>query len=64
MGNDGGSFARRSEVVKQKKRKANLDKHQLAHAKARLCALSKEPFRPPLVACKRGLIYNKEELLS
>ena len=64
MGNDGGSFARRSEVVKQRKRKQKIDKHNLAQARARVCALSKEAFKAPLVVCKRGLVYNKEEVLK
>ena len=60
MGNDGGSIPKRSEVVKQKKIKANVDKQAKAVARSTLCAISKEPLRAPIVACKRGLLYNKE----
>ena len=60
MGNDGGSIPKRSEVVKQKKKKQNVDKQAKAVARSTLCAISKEPLRVPIVACKRGLLYNKE----
>jgi len=59
MGNDGGSISKRSEVVKTKKKKVRIDKHIFAQAR-KLCSLTKEPLRAPLVVCKRGLIYNKE----
>ena len=64
MGNDGGSIPKRSEVVKQKKIKANVDKQAKAVARSTLCAISKEPLRAPIVACKRGLLYNKEQLIK
>ena len=65
MGNDGGSIPKRSEVVKQKKQvHANVDKAAKAVARSTLCAISKEPLRPPIVACKRGLLYNKEQLIK
>ena len=64
MGNDGGSIPKRSEVVKQKKVHANVDKAAKAKARSTLCAISKEPLRAPIVACKRGLLYNKEQLIK
>ena len=64
MGNDGGSIPKRSEVVRQKKRHANVDKASKAIARSTFCAVSKEPLRSPIVACKRGLLYNKEQLIK
>ncbi len=59
MGNDGGSIPNRRELVKEKKqkliRKANFDN---------TCSLTSEPFKPPLVICKLGQVYNKESLLK
>ena len=63
MGNDGGSIPRRSEVVKIKQKNQKLEKVQVAKAKASYCILSKEPLKPPIVACKLGNLYNKEEVL-
>lgn len=64
MGNDGGSIPKRSEVVKHKKNEVEVDKHAKNFAKSSLCAMSKEPLRAPVVACKRGLLYNKEHLIK
>ena len=36
----------------------------MARAKSRLCAISKDKLREPLVICKMGLIYNKEEIIK
>ena len=62
MGNDGGSIPKRSEVVKQEKRKQKLEK--ASEKDASTCALTKEPLSAPIVVCKRGLFYNKESLLK
>lgn len=64
MGNDGGSIPKRSEVVKQKKNTVEVDKSAKAVAKSTLCSISKEPLRSPIVVCKRGLLYNKEQLIK
>ena len=65
MGNDGGSIPKRSEVVKQKKRnQVDVDKQAKNFAKSSLCAMSKEPLRSSVVACKRGLLYNKMHLIK
>lgn len=63
MGNDGGSIPRRSEVVKTKQRGQNQSSSLLAKAKARLCAMSKEPLRQPIAFCRLGHLYNREEIL-
>ena len=49
MGNDGGSFARRREVVKTKKKEERKEQYALAKAKASYCAISKEPLNPPIL---------------
>lgn len=64
MGNDGGSIPKRSEVVKKKRNHTEVDKQAKNFAKSSLCAMSKEPLRTPVVACKRGLLYNKEHLIK
>ena len=64
MGNDGGSIPKRSEVVKKKRNAVEVDKSAKNFAKSSLCAMSKEPLRSPVVACKRGLLYNKEHLMK
>ena len=64
MGNDGGSIPKRSEVVKHKKNDVEVDKQAKNFAKSSLCAMSKEPLRHPIVACRRGLLYNKEHLIK
>lgn len=61
MGNDGGSIPKRSEVIKQKKKKQKISKDGQG---LQLCSMTKEKLRLPLVACKRGLIYNKEGVIK
>ena len=64
MGNDGGSIPHRREVVKTKQHEERKENYEIARSKARLCAISKNPFTPPLVICRLGLIYNKEEIIK
>jgi len=65
MGNDGGSIPRRDELVKQKgKDKVVESKDEALQARWLVCTLSKEPLRPPVVACGLGNLYNKEEVLK
>lgn len=63
MGNDGGSIPRRREVVRQKQKEERKENYELAKNKARLCTLSKEPLKPPIVGCRLGNLYNKEEII-
>ena len=42
MGNDGGSFGHRAEMVKMKKREKKLENKEAGKMKAELCTLSKE----------------------
>ena len=64
MGNDGGSIAKRNDLAKQKKRaKKILHMKEQKQARATLCAISEQPLYPPLVSCKKGMIFNKEIIL-
>lgn len=64
MGNDGGSIPHRREVVKHKQKEEVKEKYALAKSKASYCAISKEPLRKPVVVCRLGLLYNKEEIIK
>ena len=64
MGNDGGSFAHRSEIVKTKKKHQKVDNHHQAQMKSAFCTLSKEPISKPICVCKLGNLYNKEQIIK
>ncbi|KDE04287.1 hypothetical protein MVLG_05245 [Microbotryum lychnidis-dioicae p1A1 Lamole] len=64
MGADGGSFAKRDDLIKTKKATVHADQHELQRLLWHTCALSKEPLRQPVVSCALGKLYNKEALIS
>ena len=64
MGNDGGSFAHRSEMVKMKKREKKVSNMESAKMRSTLCTLSKEPLEKPICICKLGNIYNKSQVVN
>ncbi|EFO19832.2 hypothetical protein LOAG_08659 [Loa loa] len=64
MGADGGTIPKRCELVKKKKKKEKLDKNVANTTRWRLCRLSQEPLKRPIVACRLGNLYNKEEVLN
>ncbi len=64
MGNDGGSIPKRREVVKQKQREERKENFEIAKAKSRLCALTKDQLSRHVTVCRMGLLYNKEELIK
>mmetsp|Transcript_8610 Transcript_8610/g.13334 ORF Transcript_8610/g.13334 Transcript_8610/m.13334 type:complete len:191 (+) Transcript_8610:17-589(+) len=64
MGNDGGSMAYRSELVKLKKKKEVVDKGEAAKMKSTLCTLSKEPLKQPVCVCRLGNLYNWDEVVK
>ncbi|GAA94034.1 uncharacterized protein L969DRAFT_15763 [Mixia osmundae IAM 14324] len=64
MGNDGGSIAQRTELVKTRAKPKTGDVRQIQRAIWFFCALSKQPLSPPCVACPLGKIYNKTALLT
>lgn len=64
MGNDGGSIPRREEMVRQKPKPERKDRHAENVAKWKLCCLSQQPLRAPVVVCPLGRLYNKEALIE
>lgn len=64
MGNDGGSISQRAEMVKHKKKEERKDNFEMARAKSKLCAISKDKLREPIAVCRMGLLYNKEEIIK
>jgi hypothetical protein len=64
MGNDGGSIARRDELVKVKVTHTKADPAQLKRVKWTLCHLSRQPLREPVVADGLGRLYNKEAIVN
>ncbi|KAL3997854.1 Rtf2 RING-finger family protein [Acanthocheilonema viteae] len=64
MGADGGTIPKRCELVKKKKKKEKLDRNVANATRWRLCRLSQEALKRPIVACRLGNLYNKEEVLN
>jgi hypothetical protein len=64
MGCDGGSIPTRCELVKTKKKQERADPNEITRVKWTLCALSKEPLAPPIVACPQGQLFNKEAVIT
>ena len=64
MGNDGGSLPHREDLIKEKPKEKKVDKAMHALTKSRLCTLTSQPLRKPLVADKIGNLYNKEAILE
>jgi len=60
---DGGSIPTRCELVKTKKKQERADPNEITRVKWTLCALSKEPLTPPIVACPQGQLFNKEAVI-
>ena len=54
----------RADMIRVKKKKMLLDKATERNIKWRLCAMSGEPLRQPIVACELGFLYNKEAVLE
>jgi len=64
MGNDGGSIPTRGDLVQLAKKPEKADAVALERTKWFYCAMSKQPFRSPVVACELGFLYNKEIVLK
>ncbi|ETI49879.1 hypothetical protein F442_06489 [Phytophthora nicotianae P10297] len=67
MGNDGGVIAVKRKFMRHanvKARGEKADQEALRLEKARTCALSSEPLREPIVACRLGNLFNKQALLE
>lgn len=67
MGNDGGVIAVKRKFMRHANIKARGEKkdlEELRREQARTCALSGEPLREPVVACRMGNLVNKQALLE
>lgn len=64
MGNDGGSFAHREEMVKQKKKEIKIDNKIQAKLKAKQCKVSEKALKQPIATCRLGNLYNYEDILK
>ncbi|OWZ23349.1 hypothetical protein PHMEG_0001794 [Phytophthora megakarya] len=67
MGNDGGVIAVKRKFMRHanvKARGEKADQEALRLEKARTCALSSEPLRDPVVACRLGNLFNKQTVLE
>lgn len=64
MGNDGGSIARRDELVKVKAGPSKQDPSHERRARWTLCRLSRQPLKEPVVADDLGRMYNKEAVVN
>jgi len=64
MGADGGSIPKRDDLVKTKKKEEKADQFELGRIKWTLCAMSKEPLKPPIVVDQFGLLFNKETIIN
>ncbi|EME32824.1 uncharacterized protein Gasu_01830 [Galdieria sulphuraria] len=71
MGGDGGSLNNtrlelvqvRKDILGKRKKSSNGAPGDTKEANYRTCAISREPLRPPVVACKLGYLFNKEALI-
>ncbi|GMF19814.1 unnamed protein product [Phytophthora fragariaefolia] len=67
MGNDGGVIAVKRKFMRHanvKARGEKADQEALRLEKARTCALSSEPLREPVVACRLGNLFTKQTVLE
>lgn len=64
MGNDGGSIPTRRYLVKHRKKKKVEQKNEIISAKCKLCTISKEALKKPIVADRLGQIYNKTSIIE
>jgi len=64
MGNDGGSIPGRKDLVRDKPKEIKIDNEIIGKARATLCTLTKQKLHQPIVACRLGFFYNKENILK
>eukprot|EP00871_Galdieria_phlegrea_P000046 jgi/Galph1/1041/GphlegSOOS_G5840.1 len=71
MGGDGGSLNNtrlelvqmRKDVLGKRKRTSNDAPGDTKEVNYKTCAISREPLKPPIVACRLGYLFNKEALI-
>ena len=64
MGCDGGTIPKRDELVRVKKKKADVSKEVKNAAKWNNCRLSQTPLQKPIVGDPHGHLYNKETVIE
>ncbi|CAI5438135.1 unnamed protein product [Caenorhabditis angaria] len=64
MGADGGTIPKRCELVKKRTKKEKIDKHVKNATKWRNCQLTQLPLKKPVIACRLGKLYNKEDVIN
>ena len=69
MGGDGGVISTKRAYMREtnmgkKDEKEAINKNELRDTKVRTCAMSGEPLREPIVACRLGNLYNKDAVLG
>ncbi|CAB3408378.1 unnamed protein product [Caenorhabditis bovis] len=64
MGADGGTIPKRCELVKERKKKEKIAKHVKDATKWKNCQLTQLPLRKPVIACRFGKLYNKEDVIN
>ncbi|KAI3629011.1 hypothetical protein CBS9595_000083 [Malassezia furfur] len=64
MGNDGGSIARRDDLVRTKASVETADKDEVRHALWTQCRLSKARLAKPVMVDRLGQLYNKDGVIE
>ncbi|CDS81932.1 related to Protein C20orf43 [Sporisorium scitamineum] len=64
MGNDGGSIAKRDELVRTKASFEKVDPELLRQSLWTVCALSRRPLEAPIVSDPLGRLYNKDSTVQ
>ncbi|TKY87981.1 hypothetical protein EX895_003077 [Sporisorium graminicola] len=64
MGNDGGSIAKRDELVRTKATLEKVDPELLRQSLWTVCALSRRPLEPPVASDPLGRLYNKDSIVQ
>lgn len=64
QGNDGGSIAKRDDLVRTKAAAEKQDQDEVRHILWTACRLSKNPLREPVLADSLGQMFNKDAILE
>lgn len=64
QGNDGGSIAKRDDLVRTKPSTETADQDEVRHSLWTQCRLSKAPLARPVMADRLGQLYNKDGVIE
>lgn len=64
QGNDGGSIAKRDDLVRTKVTEQVADKDEVRHSLWSQCRLTKKSLAPPIMVDRLGQLYNKEDVIE